>query len=144
MSAMQTPPLTRSVGTAERAMRALLERQLEKENLSFGGWTALAFTSAGPLSAEQIVQRQIAGHTVSDASDGRRSVDALISAGQLAVDQAGMLAHTEKGAMLFRYLSAEIEGITQTLYGDLPAADLDATHRTLVEIGKRANSLLAQ
>jgi hypothetical protein len=33
--------------------------------------------------------------------------------------------------------------ITQTLCGDLPAGDLEASRRTLAEIARRANALLA-
>lgn len=58
---MPTPPLTRSIGSAERALRALLERELSREHLSFAQWTALVFSSASPLSIAEIAQRQLAG-----------------------------------------------------------------------------------
>lgn len=54
-----------------------------------------------------------------------------------------MLMHTDKGSILFKELGGKVKDITQGLYGDLPSADLEATHRTLLEVAKRANSLLS-
>lgn len=51
---MQIPPLTQSVGSAERAMRALLEQILREADLSFPAWTTLVFTNASPLTIEQV------------------------------------------------------------------------------------------
>lgn len=138
---MQLPPLTRSVGSAERSMRALLEQKLGSANLSFAEWTALAFTGAAPLSSSEVVQRQLAGHVIADAAGGQESIDSLVRAGLLAKSQGEVLAHSEQGKALFARLSGEVEGITRSLYGDLPMEDLEATHRTLMEIAKRAQSL---
>lgn len=140
---MQPPPLTQSIGSAERAMRALLEQALQKTDLSFPDWTVLVFTNATPLSAEQLTRRHLSGHVVTDAADTEKSIARLIKAGWLvASDNNIMLGHTEKGAALFRTISDQIKEITQTLYGDLPHADLETTHRTLTEIARWAGSLL--
>lgn len=140
---MQIPPLTQSVGSAERSMRALLERHLQGAGLSFPAWTVLVFTNASPLSFEQIAQRQISGHVVSGVADARQAIDKLIETGLVTSNESDMLIHTEKGSAIFKGLSGKVKDITQSLYGDLPGADLDATHRTLLEIAKRANSLLS-
>jgi hypothetical protein len=140
---MSIPPLTRSVGTAERAMRALLEREPARENLSFAQWTALVFTNAAPLSVAQIAQRQLAGHVVASESEARQAVDDLLGLGILANGGDGALQHTEKGRRVFASLSQSIEELTRSLYGDLPPTDIEATHRTLVEVANRANKLLA-
>lgn len=140
---MQLPPLTQSVGLAERAMRALLEQKLHEVELSFPAWTALVFTCTSPLSFEQIAQRQISGHIVSGAADVRLAIDKLIERGVIVANESGLLIHTEKGSAIFKELSGKVKEITQTLYGDLPGADLEATHRTLLEIAKRANSLFS-
>jgi DNA-binding MarR family transcriptional regulator len=124
-------------------MRALLEQKLQSANLSFAEWTVLAF-SAAPLSSSEVIQRQIAGHVVADAAGAQESIDSLVQAGFLATSQGDVLAHSDKGKSVFTHLSGEVEGITRRLYGDLPIADLEATHRTLMEIAKRANNLLAR
>lgn len=140
---MQIPPLTRSVGSAERSMRALLEQKLQSAKLSFAEWTVLAFTSATPLSVTEVVQRQIAGHVVPNTAGAQASIDSLVSAGLIAKSQDDVLTHSENGRAIFIHLSGEVEGITRNLYGDLPIDDLEATHRTLTEIAKRANTILA-
>jgi DNA-binding MarR family transcriptional regulator len=124
-------------------MRALLEQALQKTDLSFPDWTVLVFTNATPLSAEQVARRHLGGQVVTDAADTEKSIARLIKAGWLVADGDNiMLGHTEKGAALFRTLSDQIKEITQTLYGDLPHADLETTHRTLSEIARRASNLL--
>ena len=72
------------------------------------------------------------------------AIDGLRSKGLLAVDSAGELLHTDKGSQLFASRSKAVESITASLYGDLPQSDLEATHRTLLEIGSRAAKLLAE
>ena len=139
---MQIPPLTQSVGSAERSMRALLERHLQDAGLSFPAWTILVFTNASPLSVDQIAQRQISGHVVSNINEARLEVDHLMQVGLIEASESGALSHTDKGSALFNELSGKVKDITQSLYGDLPGADLEATHRTLLEISKRANGLL--
>lgn len=140
---MQIPPLTQSVGSAERSMRALLERHLHGAGLSFPAWTILVFANASPLTVDQIAQRQISGHIVSNINEARLEIDRLIQAGLLKASERGELSHTDKGSALFNELSGKIKDITQSLYGDLPGVDLAATHRTLLEIAKRANGILA-
>ena len=125
-------------------MRTLLEQRLHSAGLSFSAWTILAYTNVSPVSAEQVVQYQVGGHAVPDAYEAQKSIDSLVSAGLIVANQGGTLTHTVKGKEVFKPLSDEIEDITRALYGDLPTADLDITHRTLMEISKRANKLLAQ
>jgi hypothetical protein len=141
---MNKPPLTRSIGTTERALRALLERTLQSANLGFAQWTALVFTHASGLTADALVQRQLAGHVVARAGEGEASVQSLLAADLLAPDNTGLLTHTPAGASLYQRLSHNIETMTQTLYGDLPAADLETVNRSLQHIAQRANALLDQ
>ena len=141
---MQIPPLTRSIGSAERSMRALLEQKILIANLSFTEWTVLAFTSASPLKLEEVVQRLTIGHVVTNASDAQKSINNLLSSNLITMSPDNVLTHSEKGKTMFSHLNGEVEGITRTLYGDLPIADLETTHRTLSEIAMRANNLLAR
>lgn len=139
---MQLPPLTQSVGAVERSMRALLERYLQDVGLSFPGWISLVFTNASPLTVDQIAQRQISGHVVSSIDEVRLEIDTLLQAGLLKASESGALSHTDEGSALFIELSGKVKDVTQSLYGDLPSEDLEATHRTLLEIAKRANGIL--
>ena len=148
-----TPTLTRDIGHAERTMRALLERLLDEAGLSFPEWTVLNFLDgAGPLTRSELAQRQVDGRVVPEAA-ARATVDGLRSRGLLApADEAHgaggdgedpRLSPTAAGEAVYRPVRRTVARITDELYSDLPAADLEATHRTLAEVTRRANARLA-
>jgi hypothetical protein len=150
-----TPNLTRDIGQAERAMRALLERLLDEAGLSFAEWTVLVFLDgAGPLTTGELVRRQVGGRVAPEAG-ARAAVDRLLSRGLLAPanDTRGAgrlggedgnlkLAPTTAGDAVYLPVRINVERITGELYGDLPQAALEATHRTLAEVYRRANARL--
>ena len=140
---MPIPPLTQSIGSAERSMRALLERNLREADLSFSAWTALVFTNSSPLTSEQVAQRQISGHVVASTDEAQQEINKIIQAGLIKMNESGVLMHTDKGAAIFQQISGKVKEIAQSLYGDLPLSDLETTHRTLLEIANRANGLLS-
>ena len=84
---MQIPPLTQSVGSAERSMRSLLERHLQDAGLSFPAWTALVFTNASLLTIEQVAQRQISGHIVSGTDEARQVIERLTETGLITANE---------------------------------------------------------
>ena len=55
----------------------------------------------------------------------------------------GSLQHTAEGRRVLAGLSEAVEQITNALFGDLPRADLEATHRTLLDVAARANKMLS-
>ncbi len=149
------PNLTRDIGQAERTMRALLERLLDEAGLSFAEWTVLVFLDgAGPLNVGELVRRQVNGRVAPEA-EARAAVAGLLSRGLLVpVDGIGgagapggdgedpRLASTAAAQAAYLPVRRTVDRITGELYGDLPPADLEATHRTLAEITRRANTLL--
>jgi DNA-binding MarR family transcriptional regulator len=150
-----TPNLTRDIGQAERAMRALLERLLDEAGLSFAEWTVLVFLDgAGPLTTGELVRRQVGGRVAPEAG-ARAAVDRLLSRGLLAPanDTRGAgrlggedgnlkLTPTTAGEAVYLPVRINVERITGELYGDLPQAALEATHRTLAEVFRRADARL--
>jgi hypothetical protein len=153
---MTAPNLTRDIGQAERTLRALLERLLEEAGLSFAEWTVLVFLdgAGGPLIAGELVRRQVVGRVVSEA-EARAAVDGLLSRGLLApadeVHGTGgpgdgedpRLAPTAAAEAAYLPVRRAVDHIADGLYGDLPVTDLEATHRTLAEVYRRANAWLA-
>lgn len=145
---MTTPALTRHVGQAERAMRALLERLLDEAGLSFSEWTVLVFLDgAGPLALGELVRRQVDGRVAPEV-EARAAVDGLLSRGLLvpADDSDGedpRLVPTAAGETVYRPVCRTVSRITDELYADLPRDDLEATRRTLTEIARRASVRLA-
>lgn len=138
----QSLTIARTIGSTERAMRALIDREFESSALTFPEWTALVFTSGSMLEAAELAARQIAGHIVSDAKATMDVVDGLLARDLLVRDGEGRLMHAETGKQLFERLSAVISGITVMLVEGLSPIDLDTTERTLREIGARADKLL--
>lgn len=140
---MEILSLAQSIGSSERAVRALLDLNLKDANLSFSEWVTLLYIDASPLDIEQVTQMLISARIVSGADETRRAVDKLISTGLIVADKDGALAHSDEGAAIFRDLSTKFIGINQGLYGDLPDRDLAATHRTLLLITIRANDAIS-
>jgi DNA-binding MarR family transcriptional regulator len=149
-----TPILTgRDIGAAQRATRALLDRLLDAAGLPFDQWTVL-FTigGSGPLPASVLVQGQVEGLKVTPGV-GRTTVAAVVDAGLIAPatgpDAAPVstddpvLDFTPEGEGVYAPIRQAVDQITAELYSDLPAADLEATHRTLTEVTRRANARLA-
>jgi DNA-binding MarR family transcriptional regulator len=147
-----TPPVLtgRHIGAASRATGALLDQLLDEADLPFGEWTVL-FTLAGtgPLAPDELVRQQADGLKVPEATV-RATVDGLLASGLIGLglgpaggDSDGRLVLTAAGEAVFRPISDAVGRITADLYGDLPAADLEATRRTLEEVTRRANARLA-
>ncbi len=136
-----TPSLSREIGTAERTLRALLDTQLAGPGLTFPEWTMLVTLAVeGPLAADDVVQRQLAGRTVADAGEARAAIDHLRATGLVSGDP---LAATAAGEAVFRPIQQSVAAITDDIYADLAPDDLDVTRRTLVEIARRAGAQLA-
>jgi DNA-binding MarR family transcriptional regulator len=145
-----TPPVLtgRHIGAAARATSALLDQLLDEAGLSFVEGTALfALDASGPLAPDDLVRQQAAGLKEPEATV-RATVDGLLASGLIGLgpaggDSDGRLVLTAAGEALFRPISDAVGRITVDLYGDLPAADLEATRRTLEEVTRRANARLA-
>jgi DNA-binding MarR family transcriptional regulator len=132
--------LAREIGTAERTLRALLDAQLAGPGLTFPEWTILVtLAMGGPLAADEVVSRQLAGRTVGDATEARAAIDRLRATGLVSGDP---LALTAAGEAVFRPIQQAVAAISDDIYGDLPPADLDATRRTLIEVTRRAGAQL--
>jgi DNA-binding MarR family transcriptional regulator len=146
MTTTTPPALTgRDIGAAARATGALLDRLLDAADLPFGEWTVL-FTLAGtgPLDRDELVHRQASGLKVPEAT-ARATLDGMVAAGLLTrVGDGGThVEPTAAGTAVYRPIRAEIDRIAGDLYGDLPPDDLAATRRTLQEVTRRADALLA-
>lgn len=145
MTPTQTPILTgRDIGQAEHAVRAILDRLLDRAGLTYPQWTILfTIDAAGPLARDELARRQAAGLQV-PAAEAEATVDGLVSSGLVApVDGGPALGFSAAAEAVFRPARQEVARLTGVLYGDLPRADLEATQRTLAEITRRANAHLA-
>jgi hypothetical protein len=135
-----------------------------ESGLSFLEWTVLVFLDvAGPLTRSELVRRQLDARIVAGPPCRRRALDRLQASLLVAppvaeASQATQCVLSGGDVLLARPISAAaaiytpagetvarviMSRVTSKLYGNIPRMDLDATHRTLMEITRRANGRLA-
>jgi hypothetical protein len=132
------------LGETEKALNAILIRELTANGLTEHQWIALQLTAAagGTLPHEHLVGR-LAGALKRGATYAEERVDELVRAGLLTyVDDngEGLVSITETGRRIHGGIRATVAEITGRLWGDLPQPDLDVTGRTLATILERANA----
>jgi DNA-binding MarR family transcriptional regulator len=130
------------LGETEKALNAILDRQLKATGLTEHQWIALRLTvtAGGATTREQLVGR-LAGALKVGVPQAEARVDELVAAGLLQrSDEHGRVAVTQAGTQLHARVRDAVSEITERLWGDLPAGDLETTGRTLTTILERANA----
>jgi hypothetical protein len=117
------PPL---IGQTERALQAILARELEGTGLSPAGWVWLKRVGAAPAVAREEFDAE---------------VEELIEAGFLARDGEEVVP-TTKARDLQARVGARVGEITVRLFGDLSEGDLATAGRVLGTVLIRANAEL--
>src|ERR1700731_43011 len=134
------------IGQTEKALNAILDRQLAGTGLTEPQWVTLALTvvSGRTVDRDQLVGRVAGALKVSEAQAQARVAE--LAAAQLlqAPDGEGsQVTVTDAGQRLHGRIRGTVTEITQGLWGDLPAEELDAAGRVLSTILARANAELA-
>jgi hypothetical protein len=129
------------LGETEKALNAILYRELTAVSLTEHQWITLRLTVAagGEISRAQLVGR-LGGALKVGVTDAEACVQELGAAGLLESSAEGGVAVTEAGAQLHARVRSAVNEITQRLWGDLPETDLETTGRTLTTILARANA----
>jgi hypothetical protein len=141
---MTAPTLTgQDIGAASRATGALFQRLLAGTGTEFNGWVMLNVlaTNGSGLPREDLVNRVVHGLKIG-ATEAADSLGKIVHNG-LVTDVDGAVALTDAGTGRFEEISDGAAAIGRRLYGDLPAEDLAAAHRILVEVTERANAELS-
>ena len=128
------------LGETEKALNAILLRELAGAGLTEHEWIALrlTITAGGEIARERLVAR-LAGALKAGTAEAEARVDELAAAG-LVSSEDGQVRATEAGAHVHARVRGVVSEITHRLWGDLPADDLDTTGRTLTTILERANA----
>lgn len=141
-----SPPLTpRLIGQTEKAMNALLERELSGTGITEPQWVTLvlAVASRPALDHRSFADQVVGALKVGDA-DARARIAELAAAGLLdAPGEGSELSVTEAGLRLYDRVRAATGEITRRLWGDLPDAELATTAKVLGSVLQRANAELA-
>ena len=129
------------LGETEKALNAILYRELTAVGLTEHQWITLRLTvtAGGEIPRAQLVGR-LGGALKVDPAEAEARVDDLVAGGLLEPSAEGRVAVTEAGAQLHARIRAAVSEITERLWGDLPAGDLETTGRILMTILARANA----
>lgn len=147
---MSTTPTfgTPVIGQTEKALNAILDRQLAGTGLTEPQWVTLTLTltgvSGGTVDRDQLVGRVAGVLKVSEAEAQAHITD--LAAAQLLQAPDGERSPvklTVAGQQLQGRIRTAVTQITQRLWGDLPADDLATAGRVLSIVLARANAELA-
>ena len=146
---MSTAPTfgTQIIGQTEKALNAILDRQLAGTGLTEPQWVTLtiAVTSGGSLDAESLATR-VAGALKVNGADAQARIEELAAVKLLEVsgNDRATARVTHAGNELHGRIRRTVAEITQRLWGDLPADDLAIAGRVLATVLERANGELAR
>lgn len=146
---MSTAPTfgTQIIGQTEKALGAILDRQLAGTGLTEPQWVTLtiAVMSGGSLEADALATR-VAGALKVSGADAQVRIDELAAAKLLEVRDfdPSTARVTHAGTELHGRIRRAVTEITQRLWGDLPADDLATAGRVLATVLERANGELAR
>ncbi|MCX4736244.1 hypothetical protein [Streptomyces sp. NBC_01363] len=134
------------IGRAHYATRAVLERLLAATGTTFHQSLALNAVAGngGAIERGRLVDRMTAA-LKTDAAVVEATLAELTAAELLAevdgtVPRIGL---TAAGRDRLQANGADVADLTTRLYADLPAEDLEAAGRVLIEVTARANAVLA-
>jgi DNA-binding MarR family transcriptional regulator len=139
---------TQAIGQTEKALGAILDRQLAGTGLTERQWVTLSVTATfgAALPRDQLLGR-VAGVFKIDPAGAQELLGQLEDAGlvrETSEDDKPRTEASEQGSQLFAGVRGSITEITERLWGDLPAADLQTAGRVLATVLERANAELAR
>ena len=137
---------TRVIGQAEKTLGAILDRQLAGTGLTEPQWVILTLAVTGGGAAEpDKFTRMVADALKISETEARAHIAGMVTARQLQVTgEVPAVTATRAARQLHSRILAAIAGITQRLWGDLPADDLATAGRVLAIVTERANAELAR
>ncbi|MEW9554964.1 MarR family winged helix-turn-helix transcriptional regulator [Nonomuraea sp. NPDC050783] len=135
---------TALIGQTEKALNAILDRQLAGTGITEPQWVTLTLTEVGggTVDRAELVQRVSRATQFSQASVAERIAE-LTAAGFLRDGGEGRVQVTDEGHRRWTQVRAAIGPIAQGLWSDLPAEDLATAGRVLNTVLARANAVLA-
>ncbi|OLT25093.1 hypothetical protein BJF79_13100 [Actinomadura sp. CNU-125] len=131
------------IGQTEKALNAILDRQLAGSGITEPQWVTLTLTVTGGGAVDRAeLVRRVSGATQFDRASVAERIAELTAAGFLRDDDGGVQA-TDEGRARWTQVRTALGPITQGLWGDLPPEDLAAAGRVLNTVLARANATLA-
>lgn len=139
---INTSPLEQLIGQTEKAMNAILNRILAGA-VTEPQWVTLVLTArnAGPADAGQF-PGTVARALQVDQATAADHIGQLATKG-LVCAADGTITLTGTGQQLLDRVRAQTGELTTRLWGDVPAADHEATRRMLSTVLERAQAELS-
>jgi DNA-binding MarR family transcriptional regulator len=130
---------TQLIGQTEKALGAILDRLLAGTGVSERQWVALRITamSGGTVARDELIRRVAAALKVTRNEAGAR-IDELAAAGLVDLSADAPAALTAAGQELHDRILGGTSAVTQRLWGDLPADELETAARVLATVLARA------
>jgi DNA-binding MarR family transcriptional regulator len=139
-----TPSLQQLIGQTEKTLNAVLDRLLAGA-VSEPQWVALVIIahSGGSADGDQFTGR-VAHALKADQQTAANHIGQLAAKGLLltAPEAGSAVTLTEAGQRFVRRVQQQTDDVTQRLWGDLPAADLDVARSVLSTVLERAEAEL--
>ncbi|MEU4516883.1 hypothetical protein AB0G05_45990 [Nonomuraea wenchangensis] len=134
---------TALIGQTEKALNAILERQLDGTGITEPQWVTLTLTvvSGGTIDRAELIHKVSKATKFSEASVAERITE-LTAAGLLRVGGDGDVQVSDAGQEQWTQVRTALGPIIQGLWGDLPAEDLAVAGRVLGTVLERANANL--
>jgi hypothetical protein len=141
---MTTSFTPQAIGQTEKALNAILDRHLAGTGVREPQWVTLtlAVMSGGTLARDELLARVVDSLKVTQVVAGEH-VAALQAGGLFEPGESSTVRVSEAGQQLHKRVRTVNAEVTQRIWGDLPAEDLDTTGRVLGTILQRANAELA-
>jgi DNA-binding MarR family transcriptional regulator len=134
------------LGQTEKALNAILDRQLAGTGLTEPDWITLTLTAAsgGTLGRDQLAS-QVGGALKVSPAMAQARIDGLAAARlvQTGGGDEPQVTLTDAGQQLQARIRGAVTQITERMWGDLPAGDLVTAGRVLSVVLARANAELA-
>ncbi|GIF74355.1 MarR family winged helix-turn-helix transcriptional regulator [Asanoa siamensis] len=130
------------IGRTEKALNAILDRELAAIGITEPQWVALTLTVTGGSTGAEVLVGRIAQALRVDAATARQRLDELEAAGLTRITD-GVAAATDQGTASWHQVRNAVAPITRTLWGDLPPADLATAGRVLTTVLARADTMLS-
>ena len=130
------------IGQTEKALDAILVRELEGTGVSAAGWVILKLAEGpgGRLGRQDLVDRAKV-QAKFEAEKSEAEITSLLSLGLLDAG-AGEVAMTPAARELQARVIGTTDEIRDRLWGDLPQADLATAGRVMGTVLSRANAEL--
>lgn len=133
---------TKTIGSTERALKALLDRVLSSTSTPFEWWTTLVLLNKGESKADEICGQLLRGHVVRSIEHAAEILAEMQRAGLVSGHEGNRYRLTPEGAARFAAISTKVQGTMGQVLRDIEESELAVVEKVLTVVLGRANQML--